>query len=195
MEGCKDNVWSKGLCNKHRQREARGTLYKKTWGDKNEVEHHNGVTYLITYKRDGSVSAKSKIDADMVDKILERKWHSRKDGYVASTVNKEKTLFLHHFVIGNSKIVDHINRDRTDNRKDNLRNVTYQQNILNSSLRKDSTTGVKGVRYDKRRLSPWYCTIHINGKTIFGGYFIEKEDAIKRRIELETKYHLPVWNQ
>lgn len=193
MENCEGVVWSKGLCNKHRQREARGTLHKKTWADKNEIVKEDGFTLLVTYNRKGEISARAKIDEDDVERVLARKWYCRKgDGYIVST-SAGKALFLHHFIIGNSEIVDHINRDRSDNRKENLRNVTFQQNILNSSLRSDNTSGIKGVQYDKRRASPWYCTIHVNGKTTYGGYFKTKEEAATKRKELEDKYHLPIW--
>lgn len=195
MDNCEEVVWSKGLCNKHRQRESRGTLYKKTWADKNDILKEGKFTFLVTYNREGTISSKSYIDEDDITRVLTRKWYFRKgDGYVASS-STDKSIFLHHFIIGNSDIVDHINRDRLDNRKENLRNVTFQQNILNSSLRKDNTSGTKGVRYDKRRLSPWYCSIHVNGKTIFGGYFKSKEEAVIKRKELENEYHLPIWNQ
>jgi len=43
------------------------------------------------------------------------------------------------------KEIDHINRDRADNRLCNLRECTRSENILNASVRKDNTTGHKGV--------------------------------------------------
>lgn len=195
ISGCKNNVWSKNMCNKHRQRSARGTLNKKTWADPNDVLFENNSYYLVTYSRNGEFSAKSIIDKDDIDKVLLKKWNFRKkDGYIVSSA-KGDTLFLHHYIIGNRNIVDHINRNRLDNRKENLRNVTYQQNMLNTGVRKDSKTGIKGVRFDARRKTPWYCTIHINGKSFFGGYFTNKEDAIKKRKYLEEKHHQPIWHQ
>lgn len=45
--------------------------------------------------------------------------------------------------------IDHVNGDRTDNRIQNLRIATREQNTQNSSVRKDSSTGVKGVSPDR----------------------------------------------
>ncbi|NLB79300.1 MAG: Fis family transcriptional regulator [Clostridiaceae bacterium] len=50
-----------------------------------------------------------------------------------------------------SKVIDHISRDRLDNRKINLRHVSQQQNVLNRGISKNNSTGYKGVYFDKQR--------------------------------------------
>lgn len=47
--------------------------------------------------------------------------------------------------------VDHIDRDRKNNRWSNLRACSRSQNLANSSIRSDNTSGVRGVSFDKER--------------------------------------------
>lgn len=84
--------------------------------------------------------------------------------------------------------VDHINGNRSDNRWSNLRIVTRPQNIWNSGLRSDNTSGCKGVQYDASR-GKWMATITHNKKTVRLGRFHNLLDAVEVRKRAETKYH------
>lgn len=85
--------------------------------------------------------------------------------------------------------IDHINGDRSDNRIENLRDVTPAQNNQNHhGLRPDNTSGVKGVYWDKRR-SKWCVQISANRKHIHVGQFDSKEDAAHAAAVARTKYH------
>lgn len=55
-----------------------------------------------------------------------------------------------------NKIIDHINRDRSDNSPENLRLVSPEENALNGSLRKNNTSGVKGVCWGKDKRGRYY---------------------------------------
>jgi hypothetical protein len=72
--------------------------------------------------------------------------------------------------------IDHRNGDPSDNRLTNLRLATRSQNIANTRLRIDTTSGVKGVTWNKRD-GNWMAQIRVNGKQIFLGYFDAIEDA------------------
>lgn len=69
--------------------------------------------------------------------------------------------------------LDHINRVRTDNRISNLRSATRSQNLANSSLRSDNTTGSKGIWYWAAR-KKWKA--YLRGRTL--GYFHSKDEAL-----------------
>jgi hypothetical protein len=84
-------------------------------------------------------------------------------------------------------IVDHINRDPTDNRINNLRVVTYSQNYRNVGPRKNSKTGVKGVCM--HNLSGKYrATIRIEGRRLYLGLF-ETAEAAKAAYEKAAIEH------
>lgn len=89
-------------------------------------------------------------------------------------------------------VVDHINRDRGDNRLCNLRCVNYSQNSLNTiSVR--GMSGVRGVclmspRNRKRSKKLWRADISVDGKRIRLGEFYLLEDAIAARKAAETRY-------
>lgn len=72
--------------------------------------------------------------------------------------------------------VDHINRDRADNRWPNLRAANRSQNLQNAGRRRDNTSGIKGVSYDASR-SRWIAQVSDNGRHVFIGRFDDKERA------------------
>ena len=72
--------------------------------------------------------------------------------------------------------VDHINHDRHDNRLENLRLVTRQQNVFNRRLNKNNTSGYKGV-YRVKNSKRWYAHIMLDYKFISLGGYVTKEDA------------------
>ena len=82
--------------------------------------------------------------------------------------------------------VDHINGDKWDNRKCNLRIVTHADNMKNKKLDKRNKSGYTGVKETKA--GTWNAQIYCNGKYINLGTYKAKEDAIKARKEAEEKY-------
>ena len=80
--------------------------------------------------------------------------------------------------------VDHINRNQSDNRIDNLREVSHGCNMRNTANQKDNTSGVKGVVFDKRD-KKWVAQISINHKNCSGGPYKEFEEAVCARLALE----------
>jgi hypothetical protein len=70
--------------------------------------------------------------------------------------------------------IDHINRDRTDNRIANLRLATNGQNARNRTAQSNNKCGLKGVSRHKGR---WRATIFANGKQRNIGYFDDPHEA------------------
>ena len=102
--------------------------------------------------------------------------------------NGLRNRYLHREIMGadDSTVVDHINGDKLDNRRQNLRLCTQQQNCLNSRLRSNNVSGVKGVYWCNKRLK-WTAQISINKKTFSLGRFADFESAVQARLEKEKE--------
>lgn len=85
-------------------------------------------------------------------------------------------------------VVDHIDRNRSNNRVTNLRLATRRQNAQNKSLDRRSTSGVKGVHFVGKR-SVWRAEIYIDGQLKKLGYFKDFDDAVAARRSAERLHH------
>ncbi len=83
---------------------------------------------------------------------------------------------------------DHINKDKLDNRKENLRTATKQQNNFNRSSLKNTSSQFKGVSWRKDK-TKWSAQIRINNKKTHLGYFGGESDAAKCYDVHAVKYH------
>lgn len=72
--------------------------------------------------------------------------------------------------------IDHKNGKRSDNRFDNLREATLHQQAANATMRKDNSSGIKGVSWN-RRCRKWQAQINHKGIRLGLGYFDNKDDA------------------
>jgi len=86
----------------------------------------------------------------------------------------------------NPEIVDHIDRNPSNNIFENLRAATRQQNNSNSGIRKDNTSGVKGVTWHNNR---WDVRVGFNKKRIHLGCFEDLELAELVAEMGREKYH------
>ena len=89
---------------------------------------------------------------------------------------RRKTVSMHREILGakDHEEVDHINGDRLDNRRSNLRVLGRSANLHNRGAYGPS--GLKGVSWDKRK-KKWRAEIGKNGKRAWLGYHDTKEDA------------------
>lgn len=84
--------------------------------------------------------------------------------------------------------IDHINRDATDDRIDNLRLATPSQNQANRKTPSNNTSGLKGVSFEKER-NKWVASIGVNYKRIFLGRFDTSEEAHVCYMEAARKHN------
>jgi hypothetical protein len=82
--------------------------------------------------------------------------------------------------------IDHINRNKLDNRIANLRIVTNQQNQENVGLWAHNTTGYRGV--SSRKNGTFQADIKVNKKTVYLGKFPTAEDAAIARMKAEKNF-------
>ena len=83
--------------------------------------------------------------------------------------------------------IDHINRNRSDNRIANLRDVSHKQNQQNSGKRHDNKSGHTGIYWYKQSFKWRACIMH-NYKLIHLGYYNTIEEAIYARKAGEKLY-------
>ena len=80
------------------------------------------------------------------------------------------------------EMIDHINRNKSDNSLKNLRSSDIHQNGLNRNLGNNNTSGCKGVYYVKSRDRWIVKSPKINGKSTNQGYFKTQQEAIDHRV-------------
>lgn len=83
--------------------------------------------------------------------------------------------------------LDHINRNKKDNRFTNLRECTRQQNQANRDIQKNNKSGWKGVR--KLKDNKWLARIQVGGKTVFIGHFKSASDASQAYADASRRLH------
>jgi hypothetical protein len=118
------------------------------------------------------------------------KWQLNRNSYACRNARidgKYKKVYLHRLInqTPTGLDTDHINRDKLDNRRANLRSSTRSQNNHNSPPSKANKSGVKGVSWDKAR-SRWRANMEKNGQLFSLGRFANKDDAIAARQEAES---------
>ncbi len=103
------------------------------------------------------------------------------NGYVRRVENgTRRIIFLHKVILGagSGQEVDHRNRNRLDNRRENLRLATHGQNAKNRKRQTNNTSGVAGVSPQD---GGWLAQIKCDGALIRLGFFRSKEAAIEAR--------------
>ena len=106
-------------------------------------------------------------------------WFTTWNGYAMAYIDG-KRIRLHRLITAAQKgeYIDHINRDRLDNREENLRSATYQQNLINKPKQANNTSGYKGVFY-RKDTNKWFAKIVKEGKQHHLGTYESKTDAAK----------------
>ena len=114
------------------------------------------------------------------------------DGYIMLSVSGKKVLahrvawFFSYgeFPYGH---IDHINRNKSDNRILNLRLASPEQNAQNRTKNSKNTSGYKGVTWHKRD-KKWQAAITVKGKVLHLGYYLKVEDAYASYVKASKKY-------
>lgn len=135
-------------------------------------------------------------DLEDYHKIKDYCWYEDNSGYILTNLHGNSALYrnvisLHRLVMGckhgDGSYIDHINHNKFDCRKNNLRIVTNQQNSMNASKKSNNTSGITGVRFYKKR-NKWNAQIMFNYKAINLGYFDTFDEAVNVRKQAEEKY-------
>lgn len=131
-------------------------------------------------------------DAEDFNVVSGLTWCMNSNGYIVSWDRFNKRyVYLHRLLMGltgdDAFVVDHINHVPYDNRKCNLRVCSHRQNILNSSIKKNNTSGVTGVQYNDDT-HKWIAQITVHGKNLRLGSFDSFDAAVSERKSAEKVY-------
>lgn len=123
--------------------------------------------------------------------LKHRQWNAKNSGQVAGSVSKRgyvnigingvvyqahRLAWLYVYGEWPRGSVDHIDRNPSNNRIQNLRGANCRENSRNRRTPRHSKSGVKGVHWNKK-LKRWRAGIRVDGKMIHLGHFNEIEDA------------------
>jgi hypothetical protein len=190
------NHKSKGefYCSKHYSQIQRyGKILERTKFDKNEIILKSEYAEICLYDKKHNINGIAIIDITDLDLIKQHKWAKDKQGYVVTRMRdpdgKNHRLSMHRFLLNpkDYELVDHINFNKSDNRRSNLRIVTKSQNEMHKLKRNNNTSGVKGVSFYKSK-NKWAAELTVNQKKVYRKCFDNFEDAVEARYEVELTY-------
>lgn len=137
------------------------------------------------------------IDDDDFEKVSKypswqvEKWGVYYKKHVSGT-DSQINIRMHRLIMGlgqfkeDKRIVDHINHDVFDNRKENLRVCTNQENSMNRGVGRKNNSGNKGVYRQSR--TRWVAHIKLNKKDIYLGSFDRLKKAVIAYNKAAKKY-------
>jgi len=134
--------------------------------------------------------------------VSQFKWYAMKtkSGYYACRTFNENgirhTELLHRVILASllgrllekGEECDHVNGNTLDNTRNNLRLASHSQNTRNRKTNANSTTGIKGVWWNKKDMK-WQAGITVDGKLHYLGRFSNVEDAKKAYEQASKKFH------
>jgi len=134
------------------------------------------------------------VDDALYEELKQYKWCANKlsdSRWYAWRVENKLSILMHRQVLGleygDGKIIDHINRDSLDNRKENLRVVSNTENSRNHKNFSTNTSGYNGVDW-MEKIKRWRARITVNYKEVYLGVYPEIKGAIKARKQGDIKY-------
>lgn len=115
------------------------------------------------------------VDDEDYDRVMERgPWGFKHKEDTRRTRHASRGgVTMHNFITGWPQ-TDHVNGDGLDNRRGNLRPAVGNQNQHNVKLRRDNTSGFKGVG---RRRGKWHARIKVDGRLRFLGDYSDPIEA------------------
>lgn len=132
------------------------------------------------------------IDDEDYDKVSAYKWHTKKSrpnsGIYIRRRAGQRSISLTSCILGvdPSIIIDHIDGNTLNNKKSNLRITTNTNNVRNQRKHLNSTSGYKGVTWDKSH-NKWMAQIRVSHKNYFIGYYDDPLSAHNAYFERAKK--------
>lgn len=131
------------------------------------------------------------VDDEDYNYLNQWKWYFCQNGYVArSTWKPRQMIYIHRLLLNCNKtqFVDHIDGNKLNNQKSNLRICTQKENSRNKRKTKPLTSMFKGVSWSKIA-NKWTARITYNKKIYHLGYFTNETLAAKKYDEKAIELH------
>jgi hypothetical protein len=140
------------------------------------------------------------VDAEDFHLVCHLKWRIHSDGYAITSQlgqpqTKRTNIYMHRLIIkpGKGLQADHINGNRLDNRRCNLRVATSSQNNSNNSRRRIGLTGYRGVSWCRHR-EKYVARVQHKNKEFFLGSYSDPKSAHAAYVRMAKKLHQEFYN-
>ncbi|MDA3818433.1 MAG: AP2 domain-containing protein [Prolixibacteraceae bacterium] len=191
IENCTKKTVAKDMCPMHyKQIRVHGKIMDYT--DKYELSAC-GSTCTISLRSLDKIIGTVLIDASDIELVNKYKWYFNSDGYATTTPKNRIAIRMHKliFPVESPHQVDHANKNKSDNRRCNLRKATTGQNRSNVGLTNSNTIGFKGVS-KRPGVKSWRAMIKYKQKQISIGTFKSAQEAAdaydKAALELHGEF-------
>lgn len=143
-------------------------------------------------QRNGTENVLCKVDDCDFEDLNKITWNIDKKGYIRRSIFREgkvRAEFLHRRIMGEpkNKQIDHINHDKLDNQKKNLRTATNRQNCMNKPASSRGGSEFKGVHWEFSA-DKWRARIKVKGILKSLGCFNDEVEAAKAYNEAALKH-------
>lgn len=132
LQSCTNKYFSNGYCRAHLNHIYRYGEIRRLQTEPNEYRIEGEVGYITIYNKRRQKILETIVDACLLETLLKTRWIY--SGQYIKEATSRHVNYLHHNIIGKPPgklVVDHINRNKLDNRKENLRFVTRRENNIN----------------------------------------------------------------
>lgn len=157
----------------------------------NKIISLKDTAKIILENNDGKIVGQAIIDIEDIEKVKKHKWHLTNTGYVIGYSKENGTKFLLHTYlkgIEDGKVIDHIDGNKLNNRKYNLRHVTHSLNCLNKKIQKNNSTGKKGVsKITKGNQIRYSASMIYEKRKYYLGVYDNFEEAVYARQQKEVE--------
>jgi hypothetical protein len=133
--------------------------------------------------KDGAIRAYALVDEDDFFYVSGRRWYLHALGYAFHSAQRGRVVtqtYMHRWLLGlepgDSRQADHINRNRLDNRRANLRIVETGENSQNLTPRTNDSSKYRGVWWHRQR-GYWVAAVQVQGVKYHVGTFASEDEA------------------
>lgn len=147
---CGGKHYVRNMCKVHYVRWQKGYSQEIPFKVQNNEYQIVGQDAIVTfYDKKHNPKGTFLISAEDIELIKGLKWYEMNTGYIAAYKKDNNPILLHRYLMDcpDGLVVDHINHNRKDNRRSNLRICTQKENVANTEW-KTGQSGVRGIRRD-----------------------------------------------